>query len=171
MRRRFWPVPIMGFFTGPELFPIDKTCAQIRTIQFGGLTSRKQDAKGEENFLVRQRTLAPYTQGGVLERKVWEKNRTQFPEIRNTLLESPWGYRQGDDRQHQGWKAFGYAQSIRGNVLLSHGLSPDGSSHSEEAATMRDAAAARHNTRSRGENDALHSCFARFLDCRFHQHG
>ena len=50
-----WLDPIMGYYSRPDLFPIDETYALIRTFQPHTLISFKQGASGKEDFAAPER--------------------------------------------------------------------------------------------------------------------
>jgi alpha-L-fucosidase len=137
-----WLDPIMGYYSRPDLFPIEETYALIRKLQPGCLICFKQGANGDEDFVAPERTLAAHRTGGDLGRKVWEKNQHKLPEICDTLQERIWGYRKDDDKKHRDadWvmKTLDYCRSINGNLLLNTGPLPDGSIHAEDVATLRE---------------------------------
>ena len=50
-----WFDPIMGFYSRPDLFPVDSTYALIRELAPHALISFKQGANGEEDFVAPER--------------------------------------------------------------------------------------------------------------------
>ncbi len=146
-----WFDPIMGYYSRPELFPIEETYALVRRLQPHCLISFKQGATGTEDF------AAPEREGASLEDRVrkllgekaaaiaaraWEANRTKWNEICDTLQPMAWGYRKDDDGRHwkadQVWPRLQAAWGRRCNLLLNSGPLPEGNLHPEDAQTLRE---------------------------------
>jgi alpha-L-fucosidase len=146
-----WFDPIMGYYSRPELFPIEETYALVRRLQPHCLISFKQGATGTEDF------AAPEREGASLEDRVrkllgeksaaiaaraWEANRTKWNEICDTLQPRAWGYRKDDDGCHlkadQVWQRLGAAWGRRCNLLLNSGPLPEGNLHPEDVQTLRE---------------------------------
>ncbi len=113
----------LGEWHLPELY------AHIRSLQPQVLVSYKQGAIGTEDF------LAP-------ERKFDQKPEKPL-ELCDTLQPHGWGYIKADDGKHktpdQVMGMLAKARSFPANLLLNTGPLPDGSIHSEDAQTLREA--------------------------------
>lgn len=94
-----WLDPIMGFYSRPDLFPVDSTYALIRRLSPHALISFKQGANGTEDFVAPERKgAARVGQQFEVARRVYELNQGKKREICNTLQPHAWGYH----RQHEG---------------------------------------------------------------------
>jgi len=137
-----WLDPIMGFYARPDLFPIDKTYALIRSIQPGCLISFKQGANGDEDFAAPERKAGVHKRGGEVARKVWKKNRHKPIEVCNTLQPKWWGYNKAADGKHRRpddvMQMLADAEARHANLLLNIGPMPDGSILPEDETTLRE---------------------------------
>lgn len=135
-----WFDPIMGFYSRPDLFPIGKTYALVRSIQPHCLISFKQGANGEEDFAAPERKAGALGRGGELAARVWEKNKGKPIEICDTLQPHAWGYNKADDGQHrtpgEARKMLDDARQRHANLLLNIGPLPEGAVHPEDVATL-----------------------------------
>ncbi len=144
-----WFDPIAGFYTNPDIFPIEETYALIRKLSPHALISFKQGANGDEDF------TAPEREGSArlgrkyqVARKVYELNKNKPKEVCNTMQPhlsnfkggATWGYNKGIDGHHLKVEAvkklLNEAKSNNYNLLLNIGLLPDGSVHPEDIATL-----------------------------------
>ena len=139
-----WFDPIMGFYSRPEIFPIDSTYALVRSLSPHALISFKQGANGDEDF------MAPERKGGAVvgsqfevARKVYELNKDKPKEICNTLQPHAWGYNKGDDGQHKSaddvMQMLKDAREMNANILLNIGPKGDGSIPEEDVTTLTEA--------------------------------
>jgi len=142
-----WFDPIMGFYSRPDLFPIDETYALIRSLQPNCLISFKQGANGDEDFVAPERKVIAQTRGGEIARKVWEKNKHKTVEICDTLQPkgmpgNSWGYNKAADGKHltvdDVMVMLENAANHPANLLLNTGPLPDGSIHPEDVKTLRE---------------------------------
>ena len=137
-----WLDPIMGLYARPDLFPIDKTYALIRSLQPGCLISFKQGANGDEDFAAPERKPGAHKQGGELAKKVWAKNRNKPMEICNTLQPKWWGYGKSADGKHRTadevMAMLDEAARRKANLLLNSGPMPDGNIPEEDDKTLRE---------------------------------
>jgi alpha-L-fucosidase len=139
-----WFDPIMGFYSRPEIFPIDSTYALVRSLSPHALISFKQGANGTEDF------MAPERKGGAVvgkqfevARRVYELNREKPKEICNTLQPHAWGYSKRDDGHHKSaedvMQMLEDAMEMNANLLLNIGPKGDGSILDEDIATLTEA--------------------------------
>lgn len=139
-----WFDPIMGFYSRPEIFPIDSTYALVRRLSPHALISFKQGANGTEDF------MAPERKGGAVvgnqfevARKVYELNKDKPKEICNTLQPHAWGYNKRDDGQHRNVddviQMLETAREMNANLLLNIGPKGDGSIPEEDVVTLTEA--------------------------------
>ena len=139
-----WFDPIMGFYSRPDLFPIDSTYALIRRLSPHALISFKQGANGDEDF------VAPERSGGArvgqqfeVARLVYEKNREKPREICNTLQPHAWGYDRRNDGHHKTaadiMEMLRQADSLDANLLLNVGPRGDGSFPEEDVEALEQA--------------------------------
>lgn len=139
-----WFDPIMGFYSRPDLFPIDSTYALIRSLSPHALISFKQGANGEEDF------MAPERGGGArvgqqfeVARKVYELNKDKPREICNTLQPHAWGYNKAHDGNHKSaediLEMLSDAAAINANLLLNVGPKGDGSFPEEDIKALEKA--------------------------------
>jgi len=136
-----WFDPIMGFYSRPDIFPIDSTYALVRSLSPHALISFKQGANGDEDF------MAPERKGGAVvgsqfevARKVYELNKNKPKEICNTLQPHAWGYNKGDDGRHKSVdeviQMLEDAREMHANLLLNIGPKGDGSIPEEDILTL-----------------------------------
>ena len=139
-----WFDPIMGYYSRPDLFPIDSTYALVRSLSPHALISFKQGANGEEDF------MAPERGGGArvgqqfeVARKVYELNKTKPREICNTLQPHAWGYNKQHDGNHKTAddviQMLQDAKAIQANLLLNVGPKGDGSFPEEDIQSLTEA--------------------------------
>lgn len=140
-----WFDPIMGYYSRPDLFPVDEIYKTIRDTSPHTLISFKQGANGEEDF------MAPERHGGAkvgenfeVARKAYEMNKNKPREICNTMqpkLEgvhggSTWGYNKHYDGKHlnsdQILQLLDEAKELNANLLLNVGPKPNGSFPDED---------------------------------------
>ncbi len=137
-----WLDPIMGFYSRPDLFPIDETYALIRSLQPQCLISFKQGANGDEDFVAPERKAGGLAKGGDVAARVWEINKDKPKEICDTLQPSAWGYDERTNGKHRTaddvMKMLADARAIDANLLLNTGPLPDGSIHPDDVATLRE---------------------------------
>ena len=138
-----WLDPIMGYYTKPELFPIDSTYRLIRSLSPHALISFKQGANGEEDF------RAPERNAGAKVGETWpaaliaaEKNRHKPTEICNTLQNHKWGWTADEDGKHKGpdevMAILADARAKGANLLLNTGPLPAGAIPDEDKQTLRE---------------------------------
>lgn len=139
-----WFDPIMGYYSRPDLFPIDSTYALVRSLSPHALISFKQGANGEEDF------MAPERGGGAkvgqqfeVARKVYELNKDKAREICNTLQPHAWGYNKQHDGNHKSadevLMMLEDAAAINANLLLNVGPKGDGSFPEEDVRALEEA--------------------------------
>jgi len=139
-----WFDPIMGFYSRPDLFPIDSTYALVRSLSPHALISFKQGANGEEDF------MAPERGGGAkvgqqfeVARKVYEMNKDKPREICNTLQPHAWGYNKAHDGNHKTadeiLEMLTDAAAMNANLLLNVGPKGDGSFPEEDISALKEA--------------------------------
>lgn len=138
-----WLDPIMGFYSRPDLFPVDSTYALIRRLSPHALISFKQGANGTEDFVAPERAgAAKVGQQFEVARVVYEKNENKPKEICNTLQPRTWGYNKAMDGQHKTadevMQLLAEAAAIDANLLLNVGPKPDGSFPAEDVETLRE---------------------------------
>lgn len=144
-----WLDPIMGYYSSPDLFPIDKTYKLIRDLSPHALISFKQGANGTEDF------VAPERAGGAkaghkfkIARKVYELNKHKPKEVCNTMQPhlpgihggATWGYNKAMDGHHLNTQEVYHllleAKRNNYNLLLNVGPLPDGSIHQEDVKAL-----------------------------------
>jgi alpha-L-fucosidase len=139
-----WFDPIMGYYSRPDLFPIDSTYDLVRSLSPHALISFKQGANGKEDF------MAPERGGGArvgqqfeVARKVYELNRDKPREICNTLQPHAWGYNRQHDGNHKSTddilEMLADATAINANLLLNVGPKGDGSFPEEDVRALEEA--------------------------------
>ncbi|MGK7396922.1 MAG: alpha-L-fucosidase [Candidatus Cyclobacteriaceae bacterium M3_2C_046] len=142
-----WLDPIMGYYTRPDLFPIEETYALIRELQPQALIAFKQGANGDEDFVAPERTPRAHPNGGEVGQMAWEKNKDKPKEICDTLQPkdvpgNSWGYNLYAEGKHikpyQVMEMLDQAQQVDANLLLNTGPLPDGSIHEDDQATLKE---------------------------------
>jgi alpha-L-fucosidase len=139
-----WFDPIMGYYSRPDLFPIDSTYALIRSLSPHALISFKQGANGEEDFMAPERGgSARVGQQFEVARKVYELNKDKPREICNTLQPHAWGYNRQHDGNHKTadeiLEMLADAAAINANLLLNVGPKGDGSFPEEDIRALEEA--------------------------------
>lgn len=138
-----WFDPIMGYYSRPDLFPIEETYALVRSLNPHALISFKQGANGDEDFSAPERSGAAKvgTQHEVAT-KVFELNQDKPKEICNTLQPHAWGYKKAVDGQHKNadevMEILHQMDSIGANLLMNVGPLPDGSFPEEDIITLKE---------------------------------
>ena len=132
-----WFDPIMGYYSRPDLFPIDSTYALVRSLSPHALISFKQGANGDEDFMAPERGgNARVGEKFEVARKVYELNKNKPREICNTLQPHAWGYNKKHDGNHKSaeevLKMLSDAQAMDANLLLNVGPRGDGSFPEED---------------------------------------
>jgi len=137
-----WLDPIRGYYARPDLFPVEKTYALIRSLQPGCLISFKQGANGDEDFVAPERKADARVGETEAARRAREKNAGKPVEICDTLQPAAWGYDRRADGKHKTadevMKMLEEAASRRANLLLNTGPLGDGSIHPDDVATLRE---------------------------------
>ena len=139
-----WFDPIMGYYSRPDLFPIDSTYALVRSLSPHALISFKQGANGEEDFMAPERGGgAKVGQQHEVARKVYELNKNKPMEICNTLQPHAWGYNKQHDGNHKSadeiLQMLKEAAAIDANLLLNVGPKGDGSFPEEDITALEEA--------------------------------
>lgn len=139
-----WFDPIMGYYSRPDLFPIDSTYALIRSLSSHALISFKQGANGEEDFMAPERGgNARVGQQFEVARKVYELNKNKPREICNTLQPHAWGYNRQHDGNHKSaqeiLEMLEDAAAMDANLLLNVGPKGDGSLPPEDIRALEEA--------------------------------
>ena len=143
-----WFDPIMGFYSRPDLFPMDETYALVRSLQPHTLISFKQGATGTEDFAAPERSghslaarLKDPKQRDVAQ-KAWDSNKDKHNEICDTLQPRVWGYKKDDDSKHlntdEVMKRLEAAGAADCNLLMNTGPLSDGSIHPDDVKTLRE---------------------------------
>ncbi|MBE9517616.1 MAG: alpha-L-fucosidase [Bacteroidetes bacterium] len=141
-----WFDPIMGYYSRPDLFPIDSTYALVRSLSPHALISFKQGANGDEDFMAPERGgAARVGQQFEVARKVYELNKDKPREICNTLQPHAWGYNKQHDGNHKSaddiLKMLEDARANNANLLLNVGPKGDGSFPEEDIRVLEEAGA------------------------------
>ena len=141
-----WFDPIMGFYSRPDLFPIDSTYALVRSLSPHALISFKQGANGDEDFMAPERGGdARVGQQFDVASMVYEKNKEKPREICNTLQPHAWGYNKQHDGNHKSaediLQMLEDARAIHANLLLNVGPKGDGSFPEEDISAILKAGA------------------------------
>ncbi len=136
-----WFDPIMGYYSRPDLFPIDSTYALVRSLSPHALISFKQGANGDEDFMAPERGgNARVGEQFEVARMVYELNKDKPREICNTLQPHAWGYNKRHDGNHKSaddiLKMLDDAQAIDANLLLNVGPKGDGSFPEEDVQAL-----------------------------------
>lgn len=139
-----WFDPITGYYTRPDLFPIDETYALIRSLNPHALISFKEGANGNEDFSDPERTAETTVEATYSAEKIaCEKNKSKPKEVCNTLQYRAWGYNKQDDGKHK--TAAQLVQIIKNtwlqnaNLLMNVGPLPDGSFPKEDIKSLTEA--------------------------------
>jgi alpha-L-fucosidase len=132
-----WFDPIMGFYSRPDLFPVDSTYALIRRLSPHALISFKQGANGDEDFVAPERSgSAKVGQQFEVAKAVYDKNIDKPREICNTLQPNAWGYNKINDGKHKTAEdvinLINEAEKSNSNLLLNVGPKGDGSFPEED---------------------------------------
>jgi alpha-L-fucosidase len=132
-----WFDPIMGYYSRPDLFPIEETYALIRNLSPHALISFKQGANGDEDFIAPERGgRAKVGQQFEVAKITYKKNQYKPREICNTLQPHAWGYHKKNDGKHKSAseiiRMLDDAQRINANLLLNVGPKGDGSFPKED---------------------------------------
>lgn len=142
-----WFDPIMGYYSRPDLFPIEETYSLVRSMQPQALIAFKQGANGDEDFTAPERTPRAHPNGGKVAQMAWEKNKGKPIEICDTLQPkdvpgNSWGYNQAAEGKHltaqEVMQMLEHADEVNANLLLNTGPLPDGSIHSSDVKTLRE---------------------------------
>ena len=139
-----WFDPIMGYYSRPDLFPIDATYALVRSLSSHALISFKQGANGDEDFMAPERGgNAKVGEKFEVARKVYELNKDKPREICNTLQPHAWGYNKKHDGNHKSTeevlKMLSDARAMDANLLLNVGPKGDGSFPEEDIQALTEA--------------------------------
>jgi alpha-L-fucosidase len=138
-----WFDPIMGYYSRPDLFPIDSTYSLVRSLSPHALVSFKQGANGDEDFMAPERSgNAKVGQQYEVARRVYEKNKDKPREICNTLQPHAWGYDKRNDGKHKTAEEviqmLEEAEKLNANLLLNIGPKGDGSIPEEDRITLKE---------------------------------
>ncbi len=139
-----WFDPIMGYYSRPDLFPIDSTYALVRSLSSHALISFKQGANGDEDFMAPERGgNARVGEKFEVARKVYELNKDKPREICNTLQPHAWGYNKQHDGNHKSTEEvlqmLSDARAMDANLLLNVGPKGDGSFPEEDIRALTEA--------------------------------
>lgn len=138
-----WFDPIMGYYSRPDLFPVDSTYALIRKMSPHALISFKQGANGDEDFMAPERGgSAKVGQQFDVAKIVYEKNKDKPREICNTLQPHAWGYNKKYDGKHKSAddviEMLSNAKKTNANLLLNVGPKSDGSFPKEDILALKE---------------------------------
>lgn len=135
-----WLDPIMGYYSRPDLFPIELTYEIIREADPAVLICFKQGANGAEDFVAPEREPRAHPRGGAVAQAAWEKNKGKKIEICDTLQPRVWGYDERDQGRHRNadevMAMLDDCQGYQANLLLNTGPLPDGSIHPGDRETL-----------------------------------
>ena len=136
-----WLDPIMGFYSNPEMFPIDKTYKLIRSLSNHALISFKQGANGYEDFSAPEHNYnARVGSQFEIASKVYALNTNKPKEICTTIQYDPkhWGYNQKSKHRNSSELLEIYKNAVKNNsnLLLNIGPLPDGSIHQEDVRSL-----------------------------------
>lgn len=139
-----WFDPVMGYYSRPDLFPIDSTYALIRKLSPHALISFKQGANGDEDFMAPERGgNAKVGQRFEVAKIAYEKNKNKPREICNTLQPHAWGYNKKHDGNHKTandiMDMLEDAKKMDANLLLNVGPKGDGSFPEEDIKALKEA--------------------------------
>lgn len=140
-----WFDPIMGYYSRPDLFPVDSTYALVRQLSSHALISFKQGANGTEDFVAPEKAgSARVGEQFEVARKVYELNRNKPKEICNTMQPRSWGYNRAYDGKHKSvedvLQMLEDARMNNANLLLNIGPKGDGSFPEEDVQTLYEVA-------------------------------
>ena len=143
-----WLDPIMGYYSTPDMFPIDSTYALIRSLSPHALISFKQGANGDEDFMAPERSgKARVGKQFEVAKIAYEKNKNKPREICTTMQPHAWGYNKKDDGKHHSMedvlKMLSDAKAMNANLLLNIGPLPDGALPEEDIQTLKEVGKAR----------------------------
>lgn len=146
-----WFDPISGYYSRPDLYPIDETYALVRRLQPQCLISFKQGATGAEDFAAPERTGESLEErirktmgdaSAAIAAKAWAANKSKWSEICDTLQPRVWGYKKDDDGKHlnadETLARLGAALTGRCNLLMNTGPMTEGDIHPDDIATLRE---------------------------------
>ena len=135
-----WLDPIMGYYSRPDLFPIELTYDIIREADPGVLICFKQGANGDEDFVAPEREPRAHTRGGSVGEAAWAKNAGKKIEICDTLQPRVWGYDERNQGEHRNadevMAMLEHCDKYSANLLLNSGPLPDGSIHPDDEETL-----------------------------------
>lgn len=144
-----WLDIIMGYYSAPEMVPIEETYKLIKDSRPEALISFKQGATGTEDFASPERQFHSLAdrlrnngneRGAGLAEIAWQGNKNKHNEICTTLQHGAWGY--SKDVEHftpdDVWKLLADAIKNNCNLLANTGPLPDGSIHSEDVKSFRE---------------------------------
>ena len=135
-----WLDPIMGYYSRPDLFPIDYTYDLIRKADPGVLIGFKQGANGDEDFVAPEREPRAHPLGGAVGEAAWEKNKGKKIEICETMQPRVWGYDERNEGEHRTadevMAMLEHCGGYSANLLLNTGPLPDGSIHPIDRQTL-----------------------------------
>lgn len=135
-----WLDPIMGYYSRPDLFPIELTYEVIRSADPGVLICFKQGANGDEDFVAPEREPRAHTRGGTVGEFAWERNKGKKIEICDTLQPRVWGYDERNEGEHRTadevMAMLEHCDGYSANLLLNTGPLPDGSIHPADQQTL-----------------------------------
>ncbi len=135
-----WLDPIMGYYSRPDLFPIEQTYEIIRAADPGVLICFKQGANGDEDFVAPEREPRAHQRGGAVALRAWEKNEGKKIEICDTLQPRVWGYDERNEGEHRTadevMAMLEHGDKYSANLLLNTGPLPDGSIHPIDQETL-----------------------------------
>jgi alpha-L-fucosidase len=121
----------MGYYSRPDLFPIEFTYQIIRESDPGVLICFKQGANGDEDFVAPEREPRAHIRGGTVGQQAWAKNEGKKIEICDTMQPRVWGYDERDEGAHRtADEVMGmleHCDRYSANLLLNTGPLPDGS--------------------------------------------
>lgn len=146
-----WFDPMMGFYSRPDLYPIEEIYKEIRSLSPHALISFKQGATGTEDFAAPERGAGSFFKrvkdtfgesSAQVAQKAWQSNSNKHNETCNTLQPHWWGYDKAVDGQHKNaeevLKILQDAKSRNMNLLLNTGPLPDGSIYPADVETLRE---------------------------------
>ena len=139
-----WFDPIMGYYSRPDLFPVDSTYALIRRMAPHALITFKQGANGDEDFAAPERSgNAIVGEQFEVAKIAYNKNLNKPREICNTLQPHAWGYNKMDNGKHKTADdiidMLKDAEKINSNLLLNVGPKGDGSFPEEDIIAIEEA--------------------------------